>query len=134
MSARNTDLRTSNSPILNTQACAFVIMTIAICFSSPFVRAAENELANSALTVSVNSADGSYAIATKGNGVPILRARVGAEVDHRWTNSGEYPKHDIAQSDFNDALGRGRQATIISTGLKDRPDLICTIRLYEDHP
>lgn len=110
-----------------------LILMIELCLSG-LSRAAENELTNAALTVRINSADGSYAIATKETRAPTLRARVSAQVDHHWINSSEYPKHDIVQSDFEDALGHGRQTTVTSTGLKNRLDLIYTIRLYENHP
>lgn len=94
--------------------------------------AAETELHNEALRVRI-SADGSYAIAS-GNGSPILRAGVAAEVDHHWVKSSEYPKHEVAESDFEDTLGRGQQATVTATGLANRPDLIYTIRLYSSSP
>ena len=113
---------------------AVVCWSLAICCFTALSPASENELSNSAMTVKINSADGSYAIAARGSTVPILMARVAAQVDHRWINSADYPKHNVAESDFNDALGRGRQATVTSTGLKDRFDLIYTIRLYENHP
>ena len=63
-----------------------------------------------------------------------MRAGVSAEVDHRWITSAEYPKHEIADSQFEDTLGRGHEATVTSTGLPRRPDLIYTIRVYEGQP
>jgi len=84
--------------------------------------------------VRLDSADGSYAISTKGVRSPVVRAGIAAEVDHHWIKSAEYPKHEIADSDFEDALGRGRQATVKATGLSDRPDLIYTIRVYAARP
>jgi hypothetical protein len=40
----------------------------------------------------------------------------------------------VADSEFEDALGRGRQATVSATGLPNQPDLIYTIRVYSSSP
>jgi alpha-galactosidase len=113
---------------------AVVCWTIAICFLSSCSLAAANELSNAALIVRIGSADGSYTIAAKGSTAPILRARVAVQVDHHWINSSDYPEHDVAESDFQDSIGRGRQATVTSKGLRERPELIYTMRLYVNHP
>jgi hypothetical protein len=63
-----------------------------------------------------------------------MRAGVAAEVDHRWIKSSEYAKHEVAESDFEDRLGRGRQATVTATGLANQPDLIYMIRVYSSSP
>src|SRR5579884_1553904 len=47
-------------------------------------------LHNSQLSVSVNPRDGSYAISAAALQSPVLEARVGAEVNHRWLKSSEY--------------------------------------------
>jgi alpha-galactosidase len=99
-----------------------------------FAHAADTELQNESMRVRISSADGTYVISTANAKTPILRAGIAAELDHRWVKSAEYPKRDIAASDFEGALGRGRQAKVTFTGLAGQPDLIYTIRLYSTRP
>ena len=96
-------------------------------------QAADTELRNDALRVQVSSADGTYSIAA-GSTSRVIHAGIAAEVDHRWLKSADYPKREITESDFNTALGHGRQATVTFSGLANQPDLIYTIRVYENHP
>ncbi len=91
-------------------------------------------LHNSQLSVSVNPRDGSYAISAAALQSPVLEARVGAEVNHRWLKSSEYAHHETVQNDFQDSLGAGRQINITFSGLASEPDLVCTLRLYNDLP
>jgi alpha-galactosidase len=114
---------------------SLVVFWVVVPFlSALFAHSADVELKNATLLVRVSSTDGSYAIAPNGKNSPVIRAGISAEVDHHWVRSGEYPKHEIASSDFEDILGRGRQATVTSSGLPDRPDLTYTIRVYENRP
>ena len=41
----------------------------------------------------------------------VIHARVAAEIDHKWVKSTDYPKHEISQSTFEDALGHGKKIT-----------------------
>ncbi len=91
-------------------------------------------LHNSQLTVTVNPQNGSYAIAATGLQAPVLEAGVGAEINHRWVRSNDYPHHQAVQSTFHDALGSGQQATITYSGLSSAPDLVCILRLYNHLP
>ena len=91
-------------------------------------------LQNRWLTVSVRSSDGSFELRSAGLRDPVLIARVGAEVDHRWILSTEYPKHDAAASEFHDALGDGHQLEVSFTGLAGMPDLRYTLQLYNQRP
>ena len=117
--------RTSSLLVLGVSLCALFASR---AFSS------DTELKNDSVTVAISSADGSYAIAAKGAASPVLRAGVGAEVDHRWIKASEYPRHAITSSDFEDTLGRGHQATVTFTGLAGQPDLIYSIRVYDTRP
>ena len=108
--------------------------TVTAGLLAPFGHAADTELKNGRLLIRIDPADGSYTLALNGTMLPILHARIAVKVDHRWIESTEYPKHQIAGSDFADTLGHGRQVTVTSTGLADRPDLAYTIRAYENHP
>ena len=83
------------------------------------------------LTVSINS-DGSYSIASAGIPGTVLRSNVEAEVSNEALQSSAYPQHKIAQSEFQDEFGAGSKLTITHTGLPGKPDLVCTIRLYQD--
>lgn len=91
-------------------------------------------LHNSQLTVIVNQQNGSYEIKAAGLPAPVLVAGVGAEINHRWVRSGDYPHHQAIDSRFQDGLGSGRQTTVTFTGLGSAPDLVCILRLYDDLP
>ncbi len=110
----------------------FLCLIIGCAFAAPIQAAVS--LHNSQLTVSINSQDGSYAIRANTLQGPVLTANVGAEVDHRWLRSSDYPHHAAAESACQDALGAGRQATLTFTGLSSEPDLVCILRLYNEHP
>jgi alpha-galactosidase len=122
----------ARAALLAANRCSVLLAVVALGLLGPLAHAAETELRSESLRVRI-SADGSYVIAA-GNSSPILRAGVAAEVDHRWIKSAEYPKHEVADSDFEDSLGRGRQATVTFTGLANQPDLIYTIRVYSSRP
>ena len=111
-----------------------ILWAIVTPFLAPFAYAAEIELTNAELLIRISSLDGSYTIGMKGTTSPVLRARIAAEVDHKWIYSTDYPKHEIGESFFEDPLGRGHQAIVTSTGLSDRPDLSYTIRVYDNQP
>src|SRR5208337_483669 len=83
------------------------------------------------LSVAVQPNDGAYEIQTGKGGRSVIHARVAAEIDHKWVKSTDYPKHQISQSTFEDALGRGQEFTVISYGLANLPDLAYTLQIYE---
>src|SRR5271165_5436340 len=83
------------------------------------------------LSVVVQPGDGTYDVRTGNGGHSIFHARVAAEIDHKWIKSTDYPKHEIAQSNFEDALGHGRKITVTSSGLPKLPDLAYTLAIYE---
>jgi hypothetical protein len=83
------------------------------------------------LSVAVQASDGTYEIRTGNGGRTVIRARVAAEVDHKWVRSTDYPKHEISQLSFEDALGRGKKITVTSSGLPNSPDLAYALQLYE---
>ncbi|HUX10501.1 MAG TPA: PKD domain-containing protein [Terriglobia bacterium] len=110
----------------------FLFLIVAFAFTAP-ARAAVS-LHNSQLSLSINSQDGSYAIRANALQAAILTANVGAEVNHRWLRSNQYPHHAAAASAFQDGLGSGRQVTLTFTGLSSEPDLVCILRLYNELP
>jgi alpha-galactosidase len=111
-----------------------VLAALVTIFLTPIVYAADTEINNAGLNIRISSKDGSYVIASAGDTRPVIRAGVAAEVDHHWIRFADYPKHDLAESEFEDTLGHGRQATVTASGLPGQPDLTYTIRVYKDHP
>lgn len=83
------------------------------------------------LSVVVERRDGTYEIRGGNGGDTILRARIAAEIDHKWIKSTDYPKHDISQSAFEDALGRGKKIIVTSSGLPQAPDLVYSLQSYD---
>jgi hypothetical protein len=66
------------------------------------------QLINSSLAVTVQAQDGSFQVATRAAANrPMLSARAGAQIDHQWVRSNDYPQHRAAESAFSDSLGAG---------------------------
>ena len=91
-------------------------------------------LQNRWLTVSVRPADGSFEVRSAGLKDPVFAARVGAEFEHQWVSSTDYPKHEVSSSTFHDALGEGNQMEVSFAGLAGKPGLKYTLQLYNDRP
>ncbi len=100
----------------------------------PAMFAQDSTLRNSKLSVTVRSSDGSYSIQDAAAQHPAIEAIVAAEIDHRWIKSSDFSSHKISESRFEDALGRGHQLTVTSTGAKDSPSLTYVVRLYDAKP
>jgi len=83
------------------------------------------------LSVAVQPSDGTYTIRTGTEGRSILHARVAAEINHKWVRSTDYPKHEMSESSFEDALGHGKKIDVTSSGLPNVPDLLYTLQIYE---
>jgi alpha-galactosidase len=88
------------------------------------------QLANKGLSLRVGTQQDSYSVGLP-NGAAILQARTGAEVDHRWLRSSDYPRHAVSKSSFEDVLGSGGELRVTCSGLSDEPDLIYSLRIYE---
>jgi alpha-galactosidase len=91
------------------------------------------QLMNEELSLTVNAHEGSYQLSLH-DGQPVLRSRVGAQVDHQWLRSSDYPRHQASESTFEDDLGSGRQVTVTCSGLDAKPDLVYVLQLYKQHP
>lgn len=74
--------------------------------------------------------DGSYSVRAADQLTPVLRAEVGAQVDHHWLRSSDYPRHIAEESTFQDDLGDGEQLTVLHTGLIGQPDLAAIFRRH----
>jgi hypothetical protein len=83
------------------------------------------------LSLVVQPGNSTYEIGTGDGGHSIIRARVAAEIDHKWVRSTDYPKHAISQSDVEDVFGRGKKITVTSSGLRNTPDLAYTLQIYD---
>ena len=91
------------------------------------------QLTNDEISLTVNAQEGSYQLSLH-DGQPVLRSRVGAQVDHQWLRSSDYPRHQAAESTFEDDLGSGRQVTVTCSGLDAKPDLVYVVQLYKQRP
>src|SRR5215813_818590 len=94
---------------------------------------AGEQLANAELSFVVSAKGDSYKVAFSG-GPTIVNALAGAEVDHHWVRSSDYPHHVTARSQFRDVLGSGGEMTVTCSGLGGEPELIYSIRVYEQEP
>jgi hypothetical protein len=110
--------------------CLLIIVESCLGSSDP-ARASQVVASIEGLSVSVQPSDGTYEIQTGNGGQSVIHARVAAQIDHKWIQSTDYPKHEISQSTFDDALGHGKKITIISSGLQNHPDLACSLQIYE---
>src|SRR5208282_2879876 len=91
------------------------------------------QLTNDEISLTVNAQEGSYQLSLR-DGQVVLRSRVGAQVDHQWLRSSDYPRHQAAESTFEDDLGSGRQVTVTCSGLDGKPDLVYVLQLYKQRP
>ena len=91
-------------------------------------------LENPWLTVSVRRSDGAFELRAEGLRDPVLTARVGAEINHQWIFSSDYPQHQAVESDFHDALGQGRQLEVSFSGAVGQPNLRYLLQLYRERP
>ena len=89
---------------------------------------------NKQLTIAVRAQDGAYEIRSLGLQQPVLVSNVGVEVNGAWLSSSQYPHHEATPTSFEDVLGQGRAIRVTFSGLANKPDLICTLRLYDDEP
>jgi alpha-galactosidase len=105
-------------------------VAIAVLFATLILIApcAAQQLANDRLSLSIK--EGTYQVALRG-GPPIFTSRVGAQVNHEWLRSTDYPHHAVTESKFTDALGSGHALTVTNSGLADKPDLVLELQLYD---
>jgi hypothetical protein len=86
------------------------------------------------LRVKIDPADGSYTIRVPGLVVPVLKAGVAVQLDGRWLQSGDYPKHTVKTSRVSDFLGPADKWKVTFSGLSGEPDLTYCLRSYVDKP
>jgi hypothetical protein len=110
-----------------------------LLFVAPFVLTSTSSadditISNHHFSVAVRNQDGAYEIRANQRETPVLRSLVGAQINHRWIKSNEYPTHRTARSEFQDALGRGEQITVTFGGLAGRPNISYSLQLYNELP
>ncbi|MGC2160819.1 MAG: PKD domain-containing protein [Silvibacterium sp.] len=110
--------------------CGLGILLLA-CWPYASLRAQSR---NSDLNVTINPADGSYALAAPGTASVALRAGVAAEIDGRWLQSKDYPRHTEEHSRVVDDLEPAEEWIVTFSGLNGEPDLIYCLRSYLDKP
>lgn len=78
--------------------------------------------------------DGTYALRSTAIPGVVLRSGVEADIAGSTLKSSAYPRHLTSIAPFRDELGAGHALTVRHTGLPDKPDLICAMRVYDDQP
>jgi alpha-galactosidase len=87
---------------------------------------------NHSLTVSLKSGNAAFTVHATGLDTPVFAARVGAEVDHKWIWSTDYPMQHVVESTANEPLGAVHKIEVDLSGATGRPDLSYTLELYDE--
>ena len=103
-------------------------------FSYIHAEAAPDQISNRVLTVSLRKGGAVYELKARALQNPVLASRIGAEVDHHWLWSTDYPHADIATSTFSDQLGPAHRLQVTFSGNGNRPDLIYSVDVYDQLP
>lgn len=119
--------------LARTRMCAYLGASI-LCAALTAPAQTGPMLHNSQVSVGVRAQDGAYEIFSGGLDHPVLISRVDAQINQNWVRSSDYPHHDATEAPFQDVLGHGQALTVTFSGLADKPDLVCKLRLYEDQP
>jgi len=91
-------------------------------------------ISNQALTVSLINEDTAFAVHGVGLEGKVFSARVGAEVDHQWLSSADYPSRKAVVSTGKDQLGPLHRIVVTLSGAAGRPDMRYSIELYDQLP
>lgn len=108
------------------------VIALTLAMAAALQAQSAGPLQNSSLRVQVRSQDGSYEIFARGLSDPVLVSRIGAKINGQWVQSTGYPHHQTAESTFEGALGQAHVLTTTFSGRAGKPDLICTVRLYNN--
>lgn len=90
--------------------------------------------ATPSLHLKVSSSSGQWSLFRDGQQQPVLRSGASAQVNGQWLTSKQYPRHTVTQGHFESPLGNGTEWTVTNTGLAQKPDLVCHLRLYDGEP
>jgi hypothetical protein len=121
---------------MKTKAFAAVLALYVAFVSVSYVHAeaAPDQISNSVLTVSLRKGGAVYELKERALQNPVLASRIGAEVDHQWLWSTDYPHADIATSTFSDQLGHAHRLQVTFSGNGKKPDLSYTVDVYDQLP
>ena len=100
------------------------------CFS----QVSPSTIQNHSLTVSLKSKGAAFAVSAIGLDRPVFAARVGAEVDHKWIWSTDYPMQYVIESTAKEQLGAVHKIEVDLSGAVGKPDLSYTLELYDELP
>jgi alpha-galactosidase len=121
----------SRIPLRSHTRASLLAAVAVIAFATAPAARAQTLLTNDHVALSINTADGSYAIGLRDATAAVMHAYIGARVDGRWLTSRAYRRHSISPvSEFSDEFGSGQQVQMINTGLHAEPDLIATFQVY----
>jgi alpha-galactosidase len=101
-------------------------------FSDAHAKAQPAQISNNILTVSLAKSGAVYELKERALQKPVLTARVGAEVNHHWLWSTDYPHADVATSAFSDQLGPAHRLEASFSGNANKPDLSYTVDVYDE--
>ncbi len=93
-----------------------------------------HSLRNQQLTVTLEQHAAAFAVHAAALQAPVFTARVGAEVNHQWLWSTDYPKQHVTDSTGHDVLGDLHRITVGLSGAAGKPDLSYTLELYDGLP
>lgn len=106
-----------------------IILSCFCCASSAQDDRGESLLART-IGIAVDPSNGTYTVFDPVSKKPIFQAAVGAQVDHRWIKSSDYPRHSIRRESVADDLGARESITVTNEGLANEPELICSLHLH----
>ncbi len=87
-----------------------------------------------ALNIQIDPADGAYKVGVAGGNAFVLHAGVAAQLNDKWLQSKDYPKHSIQESTVSDDMGTAHEWAVTFSGLAGQPDLLYRLRAYPDKP
>ncbi len=86
------------------------------------------------LLIKANGADGHYSVSIPGVPQPVLQASSAVKVNGRWLKASDYPRHTVSRQTAVGKLGPAEDWVITYTGRKDAPDLLVSLRAYQNQP
>src|SRR5262249_35850317 len=110
---------------------SLLVMSAACCAQAGVDK---TEISNGALTVSLRNKVVIYEVRAQGLESAVFSSRIGAEVDHQWLWSTEYPQSHVDASEFRDQLGSGHRLEVTFPGSANKPELKYTVELYDQLP
>jgi alpha-galactosidase len=113
--------------------CVLVIALAGLGCNSALCQATANgTMRNDTLTVSLTHENAAFAVGSAGRSQPIFTARVGAEIDHQWIWSTDYPKRQVVESASQDELGPLHRMTVSLSGAAGKPEMSYTLELRDN--